>query len=783
MVSGVHADDLTVSYDTLRDGWDQNEPGLTPSALQRGFGEVFDAALDGGQVYAQPVVVNGTVIVATERDDVYGLDASTGALKWRTQVTTASAPFSEPASQIGCENLVPDLGVTATPAVDPATNTVYISARSWDGQNGNSAQVSVHALDAGTGQERSGWPVPIEGTATNDASSSFDPVAERDRAGLLFSGGFLFIAYGSYCDYFAYKGWIASVPVSAPQSFKLWTDEPGANGYFAGIWQSGGGIVSDGPGRLFVVTGNGFLPAGPLSGSPPPEDLGDSVVRLAAASDGTLTPQDFFAPHDAQQLDAQDHDLGSGGPAALPDSMGIPNHPHLMVVGGKEGVLYLLDRDNLGGLGTTPAQDGLASAAPGPGEMIFGHPAVWGGDGGFVYEVPGGGNEGGVTAAPLRAYQVQAQGGVPNLVPVGASQETFTYGAGSPLVTSDGTTSGSAVLWLTDTGTSTLRAYSAVPQNGTLRLLYSATVPVRSAEKFTVVASAGNRIYVGTGDGHLLAFGASLQDQAAVIGTDHGLWVTQGVGSQQFSSLGGVLLAAPAVAVVPGSPTQAGTPMYIGTGGDRDLYVRTPNLGWQRLNSQPVGCLDSPAAVIVGAVLHVACEGLDHSLWYASATFSGTAPPVIPRSAWRSLGGGFLSGPAMGLVGSATSPTIMGVGTDNFVWAYKIGDPPGAFVQQPWGCIGHPALSRGNDAVFACHGWDNTLWYAFHSGSSWSRPQSAGGALIDGVGLAAAGPVARAYVEGPGGQLYETSLLDPTTNTLYTPDGGALLYGAGGSAF
>ncbi|MBO0732391.1 MAG: PQQ-binding-like beta-propeller repeat protein, partial [Acidimicrobiaceae bacterium] len=449
-VASVHADDVTVSYDTPRDGWDQNEPGLTPSALQRGFGEVFDAPLDGGQVYAQPVVVNGTVIVATERDDVYGFDASSGALKWRSQVTTPSAPFFEPASQLGCPDLTPDLGVTATPAVDPATNTIYLTARSWDGQNGNSAQISVHALDAGTGQERSGWPVALQGTATNDAGSSFDPVIQRDRAGLLFSGGLLFIAYGSICDFFAYKGWVASLPVSAPQSFKLWTDEPGSNGYGAGIWQAGGGLVSDGPGRLFLVTGNGFLPPGPLSGSPPPEDLGDSVVQLAAASDGTLTPKDFFAPHDAQQLDATDFDLGSGGPAALPDSFGIPNHPHLMVVGGKQDVIYLLDRDNLGGMGTTAAQDGLARAGPFPGEMTFGHPAVWGGDGGFVYEVPGAGNTAG-PPAPLRAFQIQVQAGVPSLVPVGASHETFAFGAGSPLVTSDGTISGSAVVWLTDT--------------------------------------------------------------------------------------------------------------------------------------------------------------------------------------------------------------------------------------------------------------------------------------------------------------------------------------------
>jgi outer membrane protein assembly factor BamB len=771
----AHADDVTVSSDADRDGWDQNEPGLTPSALQRGFGELFDTPLDGCQVYAQPVVVNGTVIVATECDHVYGFDAGTGALKWSRQVGTF-----EPASQLACGDMAPNLGVTATPAVDPATNTVYVSARSWDGQNGDSAQISVHALNAGTGQELSGWPVPIQGTATDDAASTFDPVIQRDRAGLLLSGGFVFIAYGSFCDQFAYNGWIASVPVSSPQSFKLYTDEPGSNGREGGMWQAGGGLVSDGPGRLFAVTGNAYLPPGPISGSSPPADLGDSVIRFAVGSDGTLTPQDFFAPHDSQVLDAGDLDLGSGGPAALPDSFGIPGHPHLMVVGGKEDVIYLLDRDNLGGEGTSLAQDGLARAGPFSGEGIWGHPAVWGGDGGYVYEVPGAPEWG--NPARLRAFQIQVQGGVTSLVPVGSSQENFGYGAGSPLVTSDGTTSGSAVVWVTDTATNTLRAYNAVPQNGVLQLLYSATVPVRSAVKFTVVASAGNRIYVGTGDGHLLAFGTTLQGQAAVIGTDRGLWVTPGVGTQGFLSLGGGILAAPAVAVVPGNSTQAGTPVYIVTGGGQDLWVRTLTLGWRPLDSWPVGCLDNPAALIVGNVLYVACQGLDHALWYASAPMSGTTPPVIPYFSWRSLGGIFISGLTMGLVGSATSPTIMGVGTDSAVYSINVGDPPGAFVRMPWGCRGHPALSRGNDAVFACHGWDDALWFSFHSGSTWTPPQSAGGILIDGVGLAAAGPVAHAYVEGTNG-LYETTLLDPTTSSGWTFDGGTIFHGAGGSAF
>ena len=129
----------------------------------------------------------------------------------------------------------------------------------------------------------------------------------------------------------------------------------------AGIWQSGGGLVSDGPRRIFLTTGNGVSPP-PGPGTSPPGTLAESVVRLQVNSDGSLVSKDFFSPVNNTNLDTDDTDLGSGGPMAIPDGFGTPSHPHLIVQVGKDGQVYLLDRDNLGGIAQGPG--GTDASAP-----------------------------------------------------------------------------------------------------------------------------------------------------------------------------------------------------------------------------------------------------------------------------------------------------------------------------------------------------------------------------------------------------------------------------------
>lgn len=228
------------------------------------------------------------------------------------------------------------------------------------------------------------------------------------------------------------------------------------------------------------------------------------MVRLGVNSDGTMSAQDFFSPANASQLDLNDTDLGSGGPVALPGPVfGTSRHPRLLVQIGKDGRLFLLDRDDLGGRSQGPGGTDKVLGAFGPYEGVWGHPAVYGGQGGYVYTIGSGG--------PLRAFAYGLTGsGLPGLTNTGSSAQRFGYTSGSPVVTSTGTNPGSALVWaVASDGASgangQLRAYDAVPVNGALRLRWSA--PIGVASKFAVPATDGGRIYVGTRDGHVLAFG------------------------------------------------------------------------------------------------------------------------------------------------------------------------------------------------------------------------------------------------------------------------------------
>jgi hypothetical protein len=490
------ADETTVSTDTMRDAWDQNEPGLSPAQVTASnFGQLWSTAVDG-QVYAQPVVVGNNVIVATENNNVYSLNAVTGAVNWSANLGPAW-----PVSTIGCGDLTPNIGVTSSPVYDPSTGTVYLTAKTNDGADAAHPHWYMHALNASTGAELSGWPVTIAGVAPNNPNDAFGPEYQMQRAGLLLMGGNVYAGFGSHCDYGTYEGWVAGVNTST-RALHLWDDESGTNTHGAGIWQAGGGLVSDGPGRIILSTGNGLDP--PVgAGNSNPVTLGESVVRLAVGSDGSLSTADFFSPANANVLDSNDQDFGSGGPVALPDSFGNAAYPHLLVNAGKDGRVFLLNRDNLGGRGQGSGGGDNVIGVTGPIEGVWGHPAVWGGDGGYVYLIGSGG--------PLRALKIgTTAAGVPALSLAGNSSATFGYTSGSPVVTSSGTTSGSALVWAVSTSggngvNGTLVAYAAAPVNGVLQLVRS--FPIGTASKFSVPATDGGRVFVGTRDGHVLAFG------------------------------------------------------------------------------------------------------------------------------------------------------------------------------------------------------------------------------------------------------------------------------------
>jgi hypothetical protein len=478
------ADEVTVSQDQARTGWDPHEPGLSPQAVSSpSFGKLFEAPVDG-QVYAQPLVVGKSLIVATEKDNVYSLNAQTGAENWKLSLGP-----SWPASASGCGDLTPDIGVTSTPVYSASTGEVYLTAVENNGKSLYQPNVYFVAVNAATGHLD--WQSLVQGAPVNARTRSFDPLTERQRASLLLLNGMVYVGFASYCDFTPYTGLVAAVNTSS-HAVSLWTDEAAPSGKQAGIWMSDGGLMSDGSGRIFATSGNGVAPpAGP--GNRPPADLSESVFRLAP-SNGSVTAKDFFSPANAPQLDAHDTDLGSGGPVALP--FGTAKHPHLLIQAGKDGRLFVLDRDNLGGRSAT-SDHPVSVNGPLPGQ--YGHPAAFAGTSGndFVYYL--GAND------FLRALRFSTATG--KLTDTGNSPGTFPHGSGAPVVTSNGTNPASAVVWLVDRAgaKSAFDAFSAIPAGGKLKPLWSA--PIGTATKYTVPATANGRVYVGTADGEVFGFG------------------------------------------------------------------------------------------------------------------------------------------------------------------------------------------------------------------------------------------------------------------------------------
>jgi len=502
----------TAGYSTLRDNWDPGESGLSPSVVQsKSFGQIFSTKVKGS-VYAQPLIYNGDVIVTTEEARAYAINASTGAIVWeRSFGKEVKGKTTE------CGDLLPNEGSTSTPVIDPSTGTIYITTHLLEGgKKLANADWKLQAISAATGEEEPGYPLPIEGTPANTPGIPFDASHQQQRPGLLLLNGVVYMAFGSDCDITPYRGIVIGVSTATHKIVTMWSDEAGVGtdeNSQAGIWQAGGGLVSTASNQIILATGNGVSPE-PAASNAPPETLSESVIGLGVEPNGTLKPRQFFSPSDAPELDANDEDLGSGGPIALPtEYFGTKSIPHLLVQIGKDGRVFLINQDDMGGYRQGPEESDAVLQEIGPFRGVWGHPALYGGQGGWIYvlESAGGGE--------LQALKYGLNGeGRPALSVAGTSTESFGYTSGSPLVTSNGTTEGSAVVWVVySRGTSEaeaelghggqLRAYAATPTGETLPLLWSAKVGV--ASKFATPTAYNNRVYVGTRNGRLIAFGAS----------------------------------------------------------------------------------------------------------------------------------------------------------------------------------------------------------------------------------------------------------------------------------
>ena len=500
---------VTQGADEMRTSWYDNQPQLAPATVS-GFKQVFNTTLIASQlqsasdkVLAQPLVVGNNVLVVTEANNVYLVDGTSGAVV----ANRALGAGFDASAAFGCGDISPTVGITGTPVVDKATNTAYFYSKNAAGD------YSIHAIDTGNLAERAGFPVTVTGTAQNDATAVFTSRLQLQRPALLLLNGVVYAAFGAHCDAGAYRGWVIGVSTAGVVKARFTTvvgTVSAGNGN--GIWMSGGGLASDGPNRIFFVTGNGVgTEPGPTASTAPSGNLVESVVRTDVQADGSLKAMDFFAPFNAYHM--ADADLSGGAAVLLPSQFGTASVPNTALVVGKEGTLYLMDRTKLGGfkMGANNT-DAVLSEIPVNG-TLRGHSAIWPGDGGYVYVNVTGGDVNNVGyRMRVFKYAPNAQG-VPSLSLVGVAGvgttgngDDFGQYSGSPIVTSDGLTSGSAVVWVTS-NTGALRAYSAVPVNGVMNRLIE--IGFNDQAKFTKPGVGNGRIYVGTDNGRLVGFGAT----------------------------------------------------------------------------------------------------------------------------------------------------------------------------------------------------------------------------------------------------------------------------------
>ncbi len=356
------ADVLTWHNDLARTGQNLAEVSLTLANVNAAnFGKLFIMPMDG-QVYAQPLVVSAlslpgfgvrdVVYAATEHDTVFACDANTGAVLWQKSMLLAG---ETPADPQGCGDLTPELGITATSVIDRmsgAHGAIYVVAMSKD-MSGHYFQ-RLHALDLTTGVEEFGGPVTISANypGTGDGSVNgvvvFDPKRYTERAGLVLSGGIIYLTWGSHCDFAPFTGWVLGYDETTLAQVRVLNLTP--NGGEGSIWQSGAAPAVDAGGSLYLMTGNGtFETTLDADGFPEADDYGNCFVRLAAAAGSPLQASDYWTMSNTISESEDDADLGSGGPVVLPDMTDVNGVVrHLAVGAGKDSHIYIVNRDKMG---------------------------------------------------------------------------------------------------------------------------------------------------------------------------------------------------------------------------------------------------------------------------------------------------------------------------------------------------------------------------------------------------------------------------------------------------
>lgn len=494
---GAQVSILTHHYDVARTGANTNESTLTPANVNANqFGKLFAFPVDG-QLYAQPLYVAGisipakgtmnVIYAATEHDTVYAFDADGGTVSplWQRSfinpaagiTTVSNDDFPQP-----YEDIAPEIGITGTPVIDPGSGTLYVVAKTRE--NGDFVQ-RLHALDISTGAEKFGGPVVIQASVPgagvrNDGNGNvvLDPLINLQRAALLLLGNTVYIAFASHGDIDPFNGWILGYDArTLKQTIAYAPDADGAGG---SVWQSGGGPAADSTGNIYVQVANGDFDA--TSGG---RDFGDSALKLRPVGN-SFNVLDYFTPFDQETLNQLDHDLGSGGVVLLPDQPGSP--AHLVLASNKEGKLYVIDRDKMGGF--HPEDDSQIPQTLQLAGGIFSTPAVWQNK---VY----------VSAVndSLKCYTVSNG----HLTLASDTGQVLGYPGSTPAVSANGNSNG--IVWTLQvdhllSAAAVLHAYDA---NDLSRELYNSTQvsdrdPAGALVKFTVPVVVNGKVYVAGGD-------------------------------------------------------------------------------------------------------------------------------------------------------------------------------------------------------------------------------------------------------------------------------------------
>ncbi len=471
---------VTRGWDNTRSNANTSETLLTPeNVTKNSFGRLFSVPVDY-VVMAQPLYVanvnipgqgqHNVVYVVTQADSVYAIDADTGTQLWYASMlnggTTASGKYLPCGTAPGFNQE----GIVGTPVIDPNTNTMYLVAKTL---LNTTVRHHLHALDITTGNEQPGSPVLIQAQSVSKKGhvTVVNSLHQKNRPGALLANNTIYLGFGSnYCNDHD-SGWLISYDATTLQQKAVFNTSPDTG--LVSIWQAGNGPAADQNGDIYVETAESGSPYDVPSGG---QTYCNSVLKLAP----DLTIADYFTPWSVAYLNSHDLDLSSTGALLLPDQNDSP-YVHELVASGKQGVVYVLNRDNLGMFATNDSQI-IQEFALIPGDnndVMFGSPAYWNQT---VYFAP--------NASPVMAFPVSG-----GLLGTAVKTAKSYNGSHSPSISANGNTNG--ILWDL---TGQLYAFDAVSMN----MLYNTTQAANLRDKlppighFVTQTVANGKVYIGT---------------------------------------------------------------------------------------------------------------------------------------------------------------------------------------------------------------------------------------------------------------------------------------------